>query len=238
MSMDLAFGELGDRTKTSKSTPTLMSKENHLISKIYKGSQVSFVLKNFSKAFGMGENNRGEIGDAVPRSDLNPTGNNSFGKLALGSGAISLKSFHLITHSVVHVVAGYQHSLITTKNSSIFSFEIILTISNASQICVGLGHTMVLLQNGTVFSFGFNAEGKLGDGNNTNQNSPVPLASENWGIISIAAGQYHSMILKSNGMVYTYVFNACFNLGDGTKTARYLPTLVKNENSNIIKIAA
>jgi len=45
----------------------------------------------------------------------------------------------------------------------------------------------------------------LGDGTTTTRNSPVLVDSEfNSNIIQIAAGQYHTMFLRSNGRAYGF----------------------------------
>ena len=50
----------------------------------------------------------------------------------------------------------------------------------------------------------FLQKGELGDGTNTQRNTMVPLISENENIIKISAGQYHSLMLKKNGKVYSF----------------------------------
>jgi alpha-tubulin suppressor-like RCC1 family protein len=48
---------------------------------------------------------------------------------------------------------------------------------------------------GTLWGWGFNYDGQLGDGSNTNTNSPVQVGSDTW--IMVGGGYRHSLALKT-----------------------------------------
>jgi alpha-tubulin suppressor-like RCC1 family protein len=56
-------------------------------------------------------------------------------------------------------------------------------------------------------------------------------------VTAIAAGEYHSLALKSDGTVWAWGYNACGQLGDGITTSTNIPVQVK-ELRDVTAIAA
>ncbi len=77
-------------------------------------------------------------------------------------------------------------------------------------------HGMALKNDGTVWAWGYNASGQLGNGNNTNQLTPVQITTNVANTVDIDCGWEHSLILKSDGSVCTVGENQYGQLGDGT----------------------
>ena len=73
--------------------------------------------------------------------------------------------------------------------------------SNVTKISSKLDF-FLMLRNQTVYGWGRNQYGTLGLGDTTDRFSPTPI-SDNYNIIDISAGYVHSMILTSNGNVFT-----------------------------------
>ena len=65
--------------------------------------------------------------------------------------------------------------------------------------------------------------------------SVIPLAAPSTG--ALAVSQSHAVILKSNGTVWAWGFNACGQLGDGTTTQRWTPVQVSGLTS-VVAVAA
>ncbi|MEM1684389.1 MAG: hypothetical protein QXD60_01365, partial [Nanopusillaceae archaeon] len=97
-------------------------------------------------------------------------------------------------------------------------------------------HTCALLSNGSVACWGANGYGQLGDGTNTDRNTPVLVQNIN-NAVAISAGQSHTCALLSSGLVVCWGRNNYGQLGDGTNTDRNTPVLVQDIN-NAIAIAA
>jgi alpha-tubulin suppressor-like RCC1 family protein len=75
-------------------------------------------------------------------------------------------------------------------------------------IACGSRHVLLLSRDKQVFSFGYNGYGALGDGTLSQRSAPVKLVDKNniitqKSITAIAAGNYHSVLLASDGIVYT-----------------------------------
>jgi alpha-tubulin suppressor-like RCC1 family protein len=96
-------------------------------------------------------------------------------------------------------------------------------VSSLSKITTGYYHSVALKTDGTIWGWGNNTEGELGDGTTVDKLTPVRAGGTLSGIVSVAAGQYHTVAAKSDGTVWTWGYNANGQLGDGTTTQRTSP---------------
>src|SRR5919112_1171963 len=72
---------------------------------------------------------------------------------------------------------------------------------------------------GEVWAWGGNELGALGDGTNTDSNTPVQVSGLS-GVQAVAAGELHSLALKNDGSVWAWGSNGIGQLGDGTFNQR------------------
>ena len=100
----------------------------------------------------------------------------------------------------------------------------------------GARECITLKSDGTVWTWGYNAYGELGDGTTTN--SPVPLQVHGPGgtgrlgsITAVMGGEIHNIVLKSDGTVWAWGWNAMNMLGDGTTITRLFPVQVSGLSS-------
>lgn len=94
-----------------------------------------------------------------------------------------------------------------------------------NQISTSGGHTLGIKTDGTLWAWGFNGNGRLGDGTEINSAIPIQVGSaSNW--VAAWAGYDHSAAANAVGQVYTWGRNFSGNIGDGTFTDRFVPTLV------------
>jgi len=109
-------------------------------------------------------------------------------------------------------------------------------------IAAGWRHTCAL-KSGQVYCWGYNGDGRLGDGTTTDRITPTLVADGamgNSGVTAVAAGWAYTCALKG-GQVYCWGYNGNGRLGDGTTTDRNTPTLVADGemgNSGVTAIAA
>jgi alpha-tubulin suppressor-like RCC1 family protein len=102
-------------------------------------------------------------------------------------------------------------------------------------VAAGGNHTVALRSNGTVWTWGNNSSGQLGDGTTTPRSRPVQVCAFGQpapcslfmnGVTAIAAGNSHSVALRTDGTVWTWGSNIFGQLGDGTTTNRTTPVRV------------
>ena len=81
---------------------------------------------------------------------------------------------------------------------------------------------------------GANTNGQLGDGTTNDQTTPFEIESSD--VESIAAGENHSLFLKTDGSLWGMGSNGNGQLGDGTTTDLTIPFQI--ESSGVESITA
>jgi hypothetical protein len=104
-------------------------------------------------------------------------------------------------------------------------------------IAAGGQHTLALLATGTVEAWGFNQEGEVGDGTQSEKATAVAV-HELAGVKSIAAGAGNSEALLENGEVRTWGRNFEGELGEGSGKSSLVPIPVGCALHAITGIAA
>eukprot|EP01043_Picozoa_sp_COSAG02_P035560 COSAG02_NODE_2555_length_8532_cov_7.259900_1_plen_103_part_10 len=77
-----------------------------------------------------------------------------------------------------------------------------------------------------VMAFGYNGNGRLGDGTTTDRHSPVEVTALGGENVAVSAGGGHSLVLTGDGRVMAFGYNGNGRLGDGTTTDRHSPVEV------------
>ena len=94
-----------------------------------------------------------------------------------------------------------------------------------SRLSLGNRHTCAEGSNNEVYCWGHNSRGQLGDGTQTDRNTPVPArAPTSIALSGPAAGGEHTCAEGSDGNVYCWGFNASGQHGNGTDTTSSVPT--------------
>jgi hypothetical protein len=103
----------------------------------------------------------------------------------------------------------------------------------------GADHTCAILDDGSVRCWGYNSNGQLGDGTNTDRNTPTALSSWPSGrtAVAITAGSYHTCAILDDGSVRCWGSNSDGQLGDGTTTDRNTPTTLSGWPSGRTAVA-
>ena len=116
-------------------------------------------------------------------------------------------------------------------------------VVRSTTIAVGAVHSLVLKSDGTVWSFGWNLYGELGVSANsgTGVSNPVPVQVMS-GAAAVAAGDNYSLVLKSDGTIWSFGVNLDGQLGTstniGTTVANPVPVQVMSGASAVAAGAA
>jgi alpha-tubulin suppressor-like RCC1 family protein len=116
-----------------------------------------------------------------------------------------------------------------------------IVASNVTAVAAGYIHSLFLKSDGSLWAMGYNYDGELGDGvYNTHSpygtNQPQQIVASN--VTAIAAGEYHSLFIKSDGSLWAMGRNDSGQLGDGTYNYSGVNVPEQIVASNVTAIAA
>jgi hypothetical protein len=107
-------------------------------------------------------------------------------------------------------------------------------------VSMGYQHMAAIRDDGTLWTWGNNGSGQLGLGNtttNTATRSPQQVSGGGNDWAAVACGNAHTVALKTNGQLWAWGRNTEGQLGDGTNTAKTVPTRIGTA-SNWAAVAA
>src|SRR6056300_1262817 len=104
-----------------------------------------------------------------------------------------------------------------------------LSGKSVSSVACGRLHTMVTATDGSLHGVGYNGFANLGDGTYQSKLSPVlinggSLSGKN--VSSVTCGEYHNVVIATDGSLHGFGYNNYGQLGDGTTTPRTSPVLI------------
>ena len=98
-------------------------------------------------------------------------------------------------------------------------------LTGATAIAAGGLQSYAARADGTVWAWGYNADGELGNGSNTNSSVPAQVSNLS-APHAIAAGGQHGLAVRSDNTIAAWGFNGQGQLGNGTTTNSSVPVQV------------
>jgi len=222
------YGNLGDGTTTSRSSPVTVVGGITNWSQLSGGRYHSLGVTSTGIAYGWGRNSYGQLGDGTATSRLSPVtvvgGITNWSQLSAGS----YFSLGLTSTGIAYGWGRNSYGQLGdgTATSRLSPVTVVGGITNWSQLSAGAVHSLGLTSAGIAYGWGNNSSGQLGDGTATSRLSPVTVVGgiTNWSQLS--AGNSHSLGVTSTGIAYAWGANFQGRLGDGTTTGRSSPVTV------------
>ena len=103
----------------------------------------------------------------------------------------------------------------------------VLGLNGVVDLHGGREHVVALKSDGSVWTWGSNVEGQQARGTTANGLVPTRVTSLGFDNVAVETGHNHSVVLKSNGTVWTAGLNSDGQLGDGTTALRRSPVQVQ-----------
>ena len=236
------FGQLGDGTGTSRRTPTPTSSlgTGRTAVAITSGYDHNCAILDDASVSCWGNNGYGQLGDGTTtdRSTPTPTSSLGTGRTAV---AISSGAYHtcaILDNASVSCWGRNEYGRLgdgtTTDRSTPTPTSSLGTGRTAVAISSGYYHTCAILDDASVNCWGYNRNGRLGDGTTTNRSTPTQTSSLGIGrtAIAISSGSSHTCAILDNASVSCWGWNDVGILGDGTTIDRNVPTQTSTLGTN------
>ena len=174
-------------------------------------------------------------------------GNNNYGQLGTGNTtSFNVPQKILGIPPVVSVSCGSDHALIITNDSNLWSCgvncsgELALldkeqrsmyqqtSFENISKIAAGNGYSLFQNNKGELYSCGSNLNGSCGLGHFNSPQITPSLIPNALNIVQFVCGCQHSLLLDSEGNVFSFGFNSSGQLGLGHSTNQNVLNKIPN----------
>jgi len=232
------YGQLGDRSQVSKSSPVLVSGPTGASwAAIAAGASHALGITTTGKIYGWGYNFNGQVGN-------NSTSNVSSPVLVAGAGSVSSWSA---------VAAGLLHSLAITTDGRLYAWGtnssnqlgdttattrsspvLVSGPATTSWATLGAGdnHSLAITTTGQLYAWGNNFNGQLGILLTNNRAAPELVsgpAATSWS--AIKGGAFHTLGITTTNQLYAWGGNSNGQLGDLTTVDKSSPVLVSGPTS-------
>lgn len=206
------------------------------VTQVVAGGEHSLLLANDGTVYSFGLNLGGRTGQGTSSGNTNI--------------ATPINTSNLAGRRIKQLAAGSSHSLLLADDGTVLSFGFNnpgqtglgtasgntlvatpidmtnLAGKKITQVAAGDGFSLLLAEDGVVFSFGFNADGRTGQGtSNGNTLVATPINTTNLAgrtIKQVAAGNGHSLLLADDDTVLSFGFNGNGQTGLGTTSGNTL----------------
>ncbi len=238
-----------DGTTVNKNTPVISDfrgvLKNKTVVSISSGYAHVAVLTADGQAYAWGSNVYGQIGVGITWFYITPT---TYKNTAQDVVSISGGPSHTVAITSTGLVYAWGDSSLglgdgkTLRNP--YSIEVdktgVLAGKVVTKVVAGALFTIVQTEDGLLAGWGYNGHGQLGDGTTTTSRSTPVLFSLQPIVLGIATGYTHTVVLATNGSVYTCGSNTFGEIGDNTLINRLklVPVYGIIANETIIAIDA
>ena len=222
-----SYGQLGDGSFNNRYIPVVVSNLDG-VSKIAAGMYHSVALQSNGTIYAWGYNNYGQLGDGTTGLKSNATQvvnlTDAIEIAAYGYDTFAIRSNGTVWGWGYNTYGQLGNARTTSTNQPVQMTNMTAAVS----VACGYYHSLVVRSDGTVWACGRNNYYQGGNGSTATWSIPVQVSNLVDGVVAVAAGEYHSVALKSDGTVWTWGYNNYGQLGDGTTNTRSKPIQMSN----------
>jgi len=237
---DNSQGQLGDGTRTNRNRPAFVKGLRSGVIDIAAGGFHSCAILNTGRAKCWGDNARGALGDGTNIDRLTPVFVKNFRNGAMIDAGV--RHTCAVTGAGRPRCWGNNHYGQLGDGNHLIEFQptpvnVVGLTSGVIKIAAGSDNTCVQLITGRAMCWGWNSNGKLGDGTTTDQFEPVFVKRFLNAGTPIATAANHTCAVTIDGAAKCWGNNGHGKLGDGTTSNHLLPALVRTLRGGVTAIA-
>lgn len=232
---DNTYGQLGDGTTMARFAPTAVivagtPLAGKTVVSVKAGFYHSLALCSDGTVATWGYNSHGQLGDGTTTNRTTPGAVFSTGALAgktvVSVAGGSLFSVALCSDGTLRTWGYNANGQLGNNGGNHSSVPVAVVTTGAlngktvTSMVVGVNHTLALCSDGTLVAWGFNFAGQLGDGTaGSDATRYAPVAVTTTGalagkiVVTMAAGEHHSLALCSDGTLVSWGQNSSGQLG-------------------------
>jgi alpha-tubulin suppressor-like RCC1 family protein len=229
-----ATRQLGNGTINYSSSPVEVTglPNNVMATAIAGGAGHSLALMSDGTVWAWGWNFKGQLGNGTTNDSSSPVEVRGLPNKAIAIAGGAYHSLALMSDGTVWAWGLNTFGILGngTANDSTSPVQVEGLPNKATAIAGGLDHSLALMSDGTVWAWGWNGVGEWGSFTTYSSSSPVEATGLPHMAVAIAGRGLHSLVLMSDGTVWTWGHNGSGQLGDGTTTDHSLPVQVSLSN--------
>lgn len=234
------FGQLGDNTTVTKSSPIQTVASGTNWRSVSCGSTHTAAIKTDGTLWLWGQNFYGELGNNTVTNRSSPvqtiSGGTDWKQVACGSGCTAAIKTDGTLWLWGRNTNGQLGDNTTVPKSS--PVQTVAGGTNWKSVSCGLYHTAAIKTDGTLWSWGDNTYGQLGDGTAASKSSPVQTITGGTNWKSAESGGYHSAAIKTDGTLWLWGESGNGQLGDDTTVPKSSPVQTISGGTNWRSIAS
>jgi alpha-tubulin suppressor-like RCC1 family protein len=234
------FGQLGDGKIGQRNTPVDVVDLTGGVNQLAAGDSHTCALTSVRGVKCWGNNIGGQLGDGTFTDRGTPVD-----VLGLDKGIIQVTNGGYHTCALTEagaVVCWGSNNVGQLGNpigwSSSTPVEVVGLAGGVHQLVAGWFHTCALTADGGVKCWGYNDMGQLGDGTNTDRDTPVDVVGLTSGVSQLVAGFEHTCALTTTGEVKCWGWNSSGQLGNPTVWQSTTPVDVIGLTGGVSQLAA
>ncbi len=244
------FGELGSEIEGFSAKPVAVNSLPHGVIAIAAGAGHTCALVRGGAVVCWGRNLFGELGDGTRNDSSIPVPVSGLQQGVIAISGIGEHTCALLRGGSVKCWGNNEGGQLGNGRTGSSSTPVAVRGLQQSVIAISAGrlHTCALLKGGAVECWGFNDDGRVGNGTTKNSSKPVPVKGLQRGVVAISAGGLHTCALLRGGAAKCWGWNAYGQLGNGEvldfssiptpPDFRATPVAVKGLQHGVVAISA